>query len=121
MKPTLAKLSAIVVITCAISLLTVFMAQAAPDLTWCDGMSDLLRGFQVSYPNSNLEPYFTKEASLRKATERGDEAALRAGITDAIKMRHTATIDEEAAVELVNYLYVWRSTLTRPAKYARAK
>jgi len=36
-------------------------------------------------------------------------------------MVRTSHIDEDAAVELVNYLYVWRATLTPPVKYARSK
>ena len=121
MKPMFAKLSAMVVTVCAISLLTVSIAQAAPDFMWCNEMSDMLHSFQASYPTSNFGPYFLKEASLREATARGDEAALRAGITDVIKMVRMSKIDEDAAVELVNYLYAWRATLTPSVKYARSK
>lgn len=121
MKPLFAKLSAMVVAICAIGLLTVSVAQAAPDFMWCDEMSNLLRSFEVSYPTSNFAPYFQKEASLREATARGDELALRTGITDVMKMVRTSHIDEDAAVELVNYLYAWRATLTPHVKYARSK
>ena len=121
MKLRFAKLSAMMVAICAITFLTLSTAQAAPDFRWCDGMSEMLHSFQASYPSSNFEPYFLKEASLREATARGDEAALRAGITDVIKMVRTANIDEDAAVELVNYLYVWRATLKPHVKYAHSK
>jgi hypothetical protein len=121
MKQLVAKLTAVAVVLCSICLLTLSTAQAAPDFTWCDRMSALLRGFQASYPTSDFEPYVLKTASLRDATARGDKAALQTEITAVIKMVRPSNIDEEAAVELVNYLYLWRSTLTTPGKYAHSK
>src|SRR5438445_12872433 len=100
MKPLFAKLSAMVVTICAIGLLAVSIAQAAPDFMWCNEMSDMLHSFQASYPTSNFGPYFLKEASLREATARGDEAALRAGITNVIKMDRTENFDVVADVKL---------------------
>jgi len=119
MKRLVAKLTAVVVMICSIGLLTFSTVQAAQDFTWCNTMSDLLQSFQARYPNSDFGPYFLKEANLREATANGDEAALRAGITDVIKMVRPSDIDQDAAVELVNYLYVWRSTLTTPGKYTK--
>jgi hypothetical protein len=121
MKPLFAKLSAMVVTICAITFLSLSVAQAAPDFRWCNGMSDMLYGFQVSYPHSNFEPYLLKEASLREATARGDKKTLRAEIKETVKMVRTSHIDDDAAIELVNYLYAWRATLTPPVKYARSK
>ena len=121
MKPLFAKLSAIVVTICAMGLLTVSIAQAAPDFEWCNGMSELLHSFQASYPSSNFEPYFLKEASLREATARGDRLAIQAEIIETMKMVRTSPINEDAAIELVNYLYAWRATLTPPVKYTRSK
>jgi len=121
MKPIFAKLSAMVVTICAIGLLTVSIAQAAPDFMWCNGMSEMLHSFQASYPSSNFEPYFLKEASLRAATARGDRLAIQAELKETMKMVRTSPIDEDAAVELVNYLYAWRATLMPPVKYARSK
>jgi len=121
MKPIFAKLSAMVVIICAIPVLTLSIAQAAPDFRWCNGMSDMLHSFQVSYPHSNFEPYLLQEASLREATARGDRKTLRAEIKETVKMVRTSHIDDDAAIELVNYLYAWRATLTPPVKYARSK
>jgi len=119
MKPLFAKLSAMVVAICAITFLALPIAQAAPDFTWCDGMSDLLHSFQASYPSSNFEPYLLKEASLREATTRGDRITLRAEIKETVKMVRASHIDDDAAIELVNYLYAWRAALTAPVKYAR--
>jgi hypothetical protein len=121
MKPIFAKLSAMMVTICAITFLTLSVAEAAPDFKWCNGMSDMLHGFQTSYPSSNFEPYFLKEASLREATARGDRKTLRAEIKDTLKMVRTSHIDEDAAIELVNYLYAWRATLTPTVKYAGSK
>ena len=121
MKPLFAKLSAMVVTICAITFLTLSVVQAAPDFRWCDGMSDMLHSFQASYPSSNFEPYFLKEASLREATARGDMKTLQAEIKDTVKMVRTSHIDEDAAIELVNYLYTWRATLKPHVKYARSK
>jgi len=81
----------------------------------------LYQSFLASYLTVPCVPYFQKEASLREAPARGDGAALRAGITAVIKMVRTANIDEDAAVELVNYLYVWRATLKPHVKYAGSK
>jgi hypothetical protein len=119
MKPLFAKLSAIVVAVCAMTFLTLSFAQAGQDFMWCNGMSEMLHSFQASYPSSDFEPYLLKEASLREATARGDRIALRAEIKETVKMVRTSHIDEDAAIELVNYLYAWRATLTPPVKYAR--
>jgi|SRR5437773_8025928 len=121
MKLLFAKLSAMMVAICAITFLTLSTAQAAPDFRWCDGMSEMLHSFQASYPSSNFAPYFLKEASLREATARGDRKTLRAEIKDTVKMVRTSHIDEDAAIELVNYLYAWRATLTPTVKYAGSK
>jgi hypothetical protein len=121
MKPIFAKLSAMMVTICAITFLTLSIAQAAPDFRWCDGMSDMLHSFQTSYPSSNFEPYFLKEASLREATARGDKKTLRAEIKDTLKMVRTSHVEVDAAIELVNYLYTWHATLTAPVKYARSQ
>ena len=124
MKRLIVKLTAVAVTIGSICLLTLSTAQAEPELMWCNKMSDLLQSYQASYPASDFEPYFQKQAGLQEATVRGDKAALRAGITDAIRMVGRSDIDHDAAVELVNYLYVWRSTLTMPdkyTKYARSK
>ena len=121
MKPLFAKLSAMMVTICAIPFLTLSVVQAAPDFRWCDGMSDMLHSLQTSYPHSNFEPYFLKEASLREATARGDRKTLRAEIKDTVKMVRTSPIDDDAAIELVNYLYAWHATVKPHIKYARSK
>ena len=59
--------------------------------------------------------------SLRKAFLYGESNTYQRRIKDTVKMVRTSHIDEDAAVELVNYLYVWRATLTPPVKYARSK
>ena len=121
MKLLFAKLSAMMVAICAITFLTLSTAQAAPDFRWCDGMSEMLHSFQASYPSSNFEPYFLKEASLRAATARGDRLAIQAELKETMKMVQTSPIDDDAAIELVNYLYAWRATLTPTVKYAGSK
>ncbi len=124
MKRLTVRLTAVVVMISSICLLAFSTAQAAPDYIWCNKMSDLLQSYQASNPASDFEPYFQKQAGLREATARGDKAALRAGITDVIRMVGRSDMDHDAAVELVNYLYVWRSTVTAPGKYteyARSK
>ena len=121
MKPLFAKLSAMVVAVCAMTFLTPSFAQAAQDFMWCNGMSEMLHSFQASYPSSNFEPYLLKEANLREATARGDRITLRAEIKETVKMVRTSHIDANAAIELVNYLYAWRATLTQSAEYARSK
>ena len=80
-------------------------------------MSDLLQSYQASNPASDFEPFFQKQDGLREATSRGDNNALRAGITDVIRMVGRTDMDHDAAVELINYLYVWRSTVSTPGKY----
>jgi hypothetical protein len=119
MKRLAAKLTAVVVLICSVCLLTLSSAHAEPDFIWCNRMSDLLQSYQTSYPVSDFEPYFEKQAGLQEATARSDNAALRAGITDVIRMVRPSNIDHDAAVELINYLYVWRATLTTPDKYTR--
>ena len=119
MKRLIAKITAVVVMMCSICLMSLSTVQAEPDFMWCNKMSVLLQSFQASYPASDFGPYFLKEASLREATARGDDTALRAGITDVIKMVPRSDIDHDAAVELINYLYVWRSTVTASGKYPK--
>lgn len=124
MNQLVVKLMAVAVMVCSICLLTLPIAQAASDFTWCNKMSDMLRSFEAGYPGSDFGPYFEKQTGLREATERGDNIALRAEITGMIKMARRSEIDHDAAVELVNYLYVWRSTLATQGpyqSYARSK
>ena len=116
MKPV-AKLTAVVVMICSIGLLTLSTVEAKPNYMWCNKMSDLLQSFQDSHPTADFEPYFQKQADLREATARGDSAALRAGITDVIRMVGRSDMDHDAAVEFVNYLYMWRATIMVPGKY----
>lgn len=121
MKPIAARFLLVVVTTCAISLLTLSVAQAASDIMWCDGMAALLRGYHSSVPTYDFGPYFQKEAMLRAATARGDEAAARAYISEVITMVRTSDIDEDVAAELLNYLRVWQSTYTPHVNYVRSR
>jgi hypothetical protein len=117
MKRQVVKLAAMVMMICSICILTLSPAQAKPDLIWCNKMSDMLQSLQATYPGSDFEPYFQQHSRLQAATTRGDKAALRAGITDAIRMVGRSDIGHDAAVELVNYLYVWRERVTTPGEH----
>ena len=119
MKSLIVKLTAVLVMISSICLLAFSAAQAAPDYRWCNKMSDMLQSYQASNPNSDVESYFLKQADLRDATDREDKAALAAGITEVIRMVGRSDMDHDSAVELINYLYVWRSKVTTPGKYTK--
>lgn len=97
------RLSMVLVVACAVCVLTVGVALAAG--TWADEIANAVTFYKASYPTSNFDPYLKQLARVRDGLGREDQQIVKVEMDHFLKMLQTRAhgINEVAADELYNF------------------